>query len=65
MTIKQPKIYGIETTTHTDHYGNNMYRWYSMYNNARGPWVYNKKDASTGGKEHETIIKIIHGIEMS
>jgi hypothetical protein len=53
-------MYGIEWQW--DYHGGG-YRWYSKYNGARGPWT-TEASAHAGGKEHENIIKALHGLAM-
>ena len=47
------KLYGIE---YKHDYWGTKYRFYSLFNNARGGWT-NEDEANKEGKNHEQIIK--------
>jgi len=49
------KIYRIEESE-SDYFGSCRYRFYSLYNGARGAWHYKKEKAIKEGEAHQKII---------
>ena len=47
--------FGIENKG-PNYYGNYQYRFYSLFNDARGAWSYDKKEAINDGKIHQELI---------
>lgn len=50
------KMYAIEKKG-PDYYGAYEYRFYSLFNGARGGWFFKKEDAVREAERHEEILK--------
>ena len=55
------KFYGIESKR--GYYGEE-FRWYSLFNGARGAWTCEKEKVEKRGQDHKKVLMFIHNINQ-